>query len=278
MHKKMKIKLESNHPGFTDKNYVKQRNQIAQKAIEFQENFKVNQDIQKIPIINYTNEQHKLWNFLISKISKKIKKFAAKEIHQSLENFDVPKDKIPTFQEINSKLAKIGSKFKVLPTLGLLSLEDFNSGLSRDIHLSTQYIRHTKQPEFTPEPDIIHDLIGHLPSLIIPKMRMTVKLFGQKASKLKDKDLEKLSRLFWFTFEYGICKEGNQIKAYGAGNLSSISDLERCIDPKQVKHKKFDIQEILETPYNPQKPNQVLFVAESIDHAMDQITNFLNQI
>ena len=160
----------------------------------------------------------------------------------------------------------------------MLSLENFNGGLSNDIHLSTQYIRHTKKTEFTPEPDIIHDLIGHLPSLIIPKMRQTVKLFGQKASKLNEKELEKLSRLFWFTFEYGICKEGNKIKAFGAGNLSSISDLDRCIDPKQVIHKKFDIQEILETPYNPEKQNEVLFLAESIDHTMDQITNFLNQI
>jgi len=278
MNKEFKVKLDINHPGFNDPKYREQRDQIAKKAKEFNIQFSKKPDLSLIPVIQYTQKQHELWNFLFKKLETEIQKNAHSEIVQAFAKLNLDRFQIPNLKTINQKLQINKQPIQVIPTDGHVEQNLFFENLAKGFHFSTQYIRHTNQPEFTPEPDIVHDILGHIPTYFINKITQTAILMGKAAKNANKELLEQLDRIFWFSFEYGLCKQNNQIKAYGAGNLSSLSDIKRCVDPNQVTHKKFNIRTIINTPYDPTQANKVLFVAESIEDAMNQIQEFLKQI
>ncbi len=278
MNKTFNVDLTLDHPGFNDPKYRSQRDAIALEARKFMQEFQKTSNFSLIPEINYTQEQHKLWQLLFSKLQSEIKQHACQQIINSFQKLQLDPNHIPKFKDINHTLQKHNSPIKIIPIDGHAKVSVFFGHLAKAQHLSTQYIRHTNQPEFTPEPDIIHDILGHLPAYLITKMTQTAILIGKASQGANQELLDKLDRIFWFSFEYGLCQENGQIKAFGSGNLSSLSDLKRCTDPKQVIHKKFNITDIINTPYDPTQANKILFVADSIDDAMDQIQNFLKTL
>jgi phenylalanine-4-hydroxylase len=144
------------------------------------------------------------------------------------------------------------------------------------VFLSTQYIRHHSMPLYTPEPDVVHELIGHATSFFRPEIVRLTRLFGEAALNANEETLRQLERVYWYTLEFGVAREGSDVKAYGAGLLSSFGELGRF--ESQAELKAFDIAEIARTNYDPTNYQKQLFVAPSFSEMEKRVGGWLEEI
>ena len=145
--------------------------------------------------------------------------------------------------------------------------------LGRGAFLSTQYMRHHSAPLYTPEPDVIHELVGHAGSLAHPAVAALSRAFGRASEEADEAALAELTRLYWYTLEFGLVLEGGSPKAYGAGLLSSYGEIGRFTTEARILE--FSIEHIIETPFDPTDYQHVLFVAPSFGEMFDAVMGWL---
>lgn len=217
--------LQADHPGFTDKTYVGRRKELAQIAMDFKWN-------QPIPRIEYTSAENETWGVVYNEL-KKIRYHACREYIDALEGMEreigYGPDSIPQAQDISDFLGR-RTGFQLRPVAGLLSSRDFFAGLAYRIFFSTQYIRHGSMPLYTPEPDICHELLGHAPMFADPDFADFSQEFGLASLGASDEDISRLAHCYWYTVEFGLLRERGELKAYGAGLLSSFGEMNHAIN------------------------------------------------
>lgn len=194
-----------------------------------------------------------------------------------IENCDYRADTIPQLEKVSNFLKK-KSGFSLRPVAGLLSSRDFLNGLAFRVFHSTQYIRHSSVPKYTPEPDVCHELIGHVPLFSNPEFARFSQEIGLLSLGISDEWVTKLATLYWFTVEFGLCRQRGQIKAYGAGLLSSFGELKYSVESDKCERRDFIpektcIQEYPITSYQP-----VYFVAESFNDAKEKLRSWAERI
>ncbi|MFL5389759.1 MAG: hypothetical protein ACJ79C_13595, partial [Myxococcales bacterium] len=180
--------------------------------------------------------------------------------------------------------------FAMKPVAGLVSDRTFLGHLGRGIFLATQYIRHASRPLYTPEPDVVHELVGHAATFCHSRFARLNRLFGRAAAEAEeeraspatgggrrpehtDTRLARISRLYWYTLEFGVCREGGGLKVCGAGLLSSFGELGRF--ETQAELRAFDPDAIASTPYDPTDYQKLLFVADSFDELCGRTAAYL---
>ena len=226
------LELESDHPGFNDQQYRQRRDYLATVASSHSHG-------KELPWIDYTNSEIATWGKVYSALEDLHKKYACKEYLNSLElmktHCNFGPDSIPQANDI-SEFLKRQTGFTLRPVAGLLSSRMFLYGLAFRTFFSTQYIRHPSRPFYTPEPDICHELIGHVPMFVDPDFADFSQEIGLASLGASDGDIEKLASCYWFSVEFGLLKgDDGQPKAYGAGLLSSIGELEyACADARRL--------------------------------------------
>jgi len=261
--------LSADHPGFTDQVYRQRRKDITRIASEYKHG-------QEIPRIDYTEEETATWGIVYKNLKKFFPTHACKQhryVFPLLEqNCGYSDTNIPQLQDISSFLKEC-TGFTLRPVMGLLSSRDFLNGLAFRVFHATQYIRHPSRPLYTPEPDVCHEVLGHVPLFADPDFADFSQEIGLASLGASDADIEKLSTCYWFTVEYGLCKEGNTVRAYGAGLLSSFGELEYCLTDKP-QLKPFDPFEACKQKYPITEYQPLYFVADSFQNAQERMRAF----
>ncbi|CAN5700547.1 hypothetical protein BH24ACI3_BH24ACI3_14430 [soil metagenome] len=246
--------LELDHPGASDGDYRSRRDHIAKLAKKFRETGEITD-------VEYTEDEQGVWRHVASRLEELQKKYASPFYLRAKKDLGISNDRIPQLTEMNRRLKEL-SNLRLAPIEGLVETRGFLSWLSYRTMLCTQYIRHHSRPEYTPEPDIVHEAIGHIPMFTNPNFADFSQFIGHGARIATDEQLEELGRLYWFTVEFGMVEHEGEAKAYGAGLLSSYGELENAFSDN-VERRPFDLEQVINTPYDYSDMQPILYVIPS---------------
>ena len=262
------VELAADHPGFHDPEYRRRRNEIAQLALKYHGG-------DPVPRVAYTEEEQEVWRDVWQHLEPLHARYACQEYRAALERIDLSRIEIPQLADVNAVLEPLHG-FRMLPVAGLVSSRTFLAYLGRNVFLSTQYMRHHSMPLYTPEPDVVHELVGHAATLAHPEFTRLNRAFGLAIPGAPDDDAaERIARLYWYTMEFGVAEEAGQLKVYGAGLLSSFGELGRFECEETLRP--FDVEEIVNTPYDPTQYQSVLFAASSFSAMAGAVTDWLER-
>lgn len=237
------VDLDQDHPGFRDATYRARRDAIARIALEHETG-------DPVPDAPYTDEEHGVWSTVRETLDPLHLRLVTRPLQDVAATLDLPTDRIPQLVDVNERLAR-HTDFRMEPVAGLVTPHVFLIHLGRGIFLSTQYIRHASKPFYTPEPDVVHELIGHAASLMHPGLAATSRRFGQCAVDASEAELERLTRVYWYTLEFGLVEEAGGLRAMGAGLMSSVGELQRSVEGADAVHEVLDIDALAARPYDP---------------------------
>src|SRR5205823_10950483 len=151
------------------------------------------------------------------------------------------------------------------PAEGPLPYRTFYADIGRRGFPVTQFIRHGSNPEFTPEPDMIHDCLGHVPPLMNRDYAELLTLIGKAVSSTHEpKQVLGLKRFSWFSIEFGLIEEAGEVKVFGAGILSSTGEIPYSLHSAEVTRRPFEADVVINTDYDPSRMQDQLFIAPSL--------------
>ncbi len=246
--------LHLDHPGANDAEYRARRDYIAGLS----KNFRMTGEITDV---EYSAREQRVWRYVAEELEELQQKFASPFYLRAKKDLGIKTDQIPQLSEMNRRLKDL-TGFRLAPIEGLVETRGFLSWLSYRVMLCTQYIRHHSQPAYTPEPDIVHEAIGHIPMFTNPNFADFSQFIGHGARIANDKQLEELGRLYWFTVEFGMVENEGNIKAYGAGLLSSFGELEHAFSDN-VERRPFNLEQVINTSYDYSDMQPILYVIPS---------------
>jgi len=246
--------LALDHPGASDEAYRTRRDHIASLSKKFRETGVITD-------VDYNDDEQGVWRYVAGELEELHQKHASPFYLKAKRDLGISNDRIPQLSEMNRRLKEL-TGFRLAPIEGLVDTRAFLSWLSWRTMLSTQYIRHHSRPEYTPEPDIVHEAIGHIPMFTNPNFADYSQFVGHGARIANDQQLEELGRLYWFTVEFGMVEHEGEIKAYGAGLLSSFGELEHAFSDK-VERRPFNLEQVINTSYDYSEMQPILYVIPS---------------
>jgi phenylalanine-4-hydroxylase len=260
------VELDHDHPGVADPVYRARRDAIAAASAGYRRG-------DPIPFVEYTDVEHEVWRTVSSQLAPKHEAYACQEYRDAAARLALPKDRVPQLAGVTGRLGAL-TDFAVSPVPGLVPTRTFYGSLADRTFLSTQYVRHPSVPLYTPEPDIVHEIIGHANFLASRRMADLYEEAGRASLRAEtDEALDFFSRVFWFTIEFGVLWEGGELRTYGSGILSSFGELDHF---RQAEIRPWDLRAMGTQGYDITMYQPVLFAARSFDHAVDELHAFFS--
>jgi phenylalanine-4-hydroxylase len=258
------VHLSEDHPGAGDPDYRDRRNEIAALALAWEPGTPV-------PQVRYSEAEQEVWRTVCRELAPKHERLAIREFLEAKERLQLPSDGVPSLDLVSDRLRPL-TGFHYAPAAGLVPLPEFYGSLADRLFHSTQYVRHPALPLYTPEPDIIHEVIGHGHLLATPTFSELHRLTGEATNRLRDEEnVRFLSRVFWFTVEFGVVVEDGELRAYGAGILSSYGEIDEF---RAMEHRPLDLVEMGTADYDITQYQPVLYRAESLDEVREVVGGF----
>ena len=259
------FELPPDHPGVSDPAYRARRAQIALIGEGYSRG-------DSIPEVGYTDDEDRLWQLVAKELERKHERFACRAPRDGVAALGLRRDGVPQLHDVSERLRAL-TGFRVEPVAGLVPTRRFYGALADRCFLSTQYIRHTSVPFYTPEPDMVHEVIGHCGMLADSGLAELSRLAGEASLRAtSDEAMEFFSRVFWFTLEFGVAYEDGELRCYGAGLLSSFGEIEMF---RQAEIRPFDVIAMGTTPYDITRYQPVLFAGESMDNVVETLSDWL---
>ncbi|HUJ81503.1 MAG TPA: phenylalanine 4-monooxygenase [Candidatus Acidoferrales bacterium] len=212
----------------------------------------------------YTRDQHAVWAELVRRRRPQIDAYACRAYLEGYEFLGLEDDRLPNLSAVTARL-KPRTGWSTTPVSGFMPSDAFFEMLDARMFPTTTWIRSRESLGYTPEPDIFHDVFGHVPMHTHPVFADFLQHYGNVCAKIKDQEtLERLGRLFWYTVEFGLIREEGKIKVYGSGVISSHGECTNVIEGGcQVRE--FSLDEVLATPVKVDRIHSRLFAIDSFE-------------
>jgi phenylalanine-4-hydroxylase len=221
---------------------------------------------------SYTSENHEVWAILYDRQLRNLPGKAIPEFLEGLDKVGFSRDRIPDFNEINQKLKPL-TGFEVVAAPGIVDDALFFQLIASKRFPATVWVRRMDQLDYLEEPDMFHDVFGHVPLLTIPVYcEFLAKLSEMALSHLDRPDIiDRLTRIYWYTIEFGLFrKPGQKAQIYGAGILSSVGESNLSVSEESAKFE-FDVEHILNTPYIKETFQSQYFCINSFEQLLESL-------
>ena len=260
------FELPESHPGFQDPYYRARRARIAEVGAAYRCG-------DPIPDVTYSTEEDEVWRVVSAELAGKHRRYACAEYLVGADRLVLPTQRVPQLREVDERIHEL-TGFHINPVPGLVPARTFYGSLAERTFLSTQYVRHHSVPFYTPEPDIIHEIIGHANMLASPLFADLYQVAGHASLRAStDISLGVFSRIFWFTLEFGVVYQDGELKAYGAGLLSSYGEIETF---RAAEIRSWDLSVMARQDYDITHYQPVLFAAASFEQMLTDLHAFFS--
>ncbi len=213
---------------------------------------------------DYTPAQHAVWKTLFERQTKLLPGLACDAFVQGMQNLPITAERIPNFEELSETLHR-ATGWQVVAVPGLVPDDVFFEHLANRRFPSGNFIRGAHELDYLEEPDVFHDVFGHVPMLMHPVMADFIQAYGQgglRAQRLGK--LTELARVYWYTVEFGLVKQSDGLRIYGAGIASSFSESTFAVQSESPNRIGFDLERVMRTHYRIDDFQEVYFVLDDL--------------
>ena len=216
----------------------------------------------------YTPEQHAVWKTLFERQSKLLVGRACDEFVTGMQALPIAPDQIPDFRQL-SEVLKQHTGWEVVAVPGLVPDEVFFEHLANRRFPAGQFIREANQLDYLQEPDVFHDVFGHVPLLMNPIIADYIQAYGVGGLRAKEKGvLDLLARVYWYTVEFGLVQQKDGLRLYGAGIVSSYTESIFALDDCSPNRVRFDLARVMQTDYRIDDFQETYFVIRDLDELL----------
>jgi len=224
----------------------------------------------------YSDEEHDRWKLLYERQMSFLQGRACNEYLEGVQKLSFTPEKIPALKEL-STIFKQTTGWKIARVPGLIHEKDFFEMLRRKVFPSTDYIRGENELDYTPAPDLFHDIFGHMPMLTNPDFASFYSMFGKAALKAEGIIRKQLETFHWFTAEFGLIKQSDGMRIYGAGIVSSLGEVQHALS-ENVEVINFDVEKIITQDYDVWHLQPVLFYIDSFEQLEKGFTKWVKRL
>jgi phenylalanine-4-hydroxylase len=252
------LELEPGHPGLGDEAYIRRRKELFALCRKHR--------LERLgpPLIQYTPEETRIWREVSPQLDELHLKHASQVYLSAKRELVITREEIPQLRLLSDRVRR-ETEMHLVPAEGALPYRTFYEYIAERGFPVTQFIRHGSHPEFTPEPDMIHDCLGHVPPLMNRDYAELLTLIGKAvATTTKGDQVLALKRFSWFSIEFGLIEEGSDTKVFGAGILSSTGEIPYSLYSPEVARRPFVTEVVIDTDYDPSRMQDRLFIAPSL--------------
>lgn len=218
---------------------------------------------------NYTAEEHAVWKMLFERQTKLLPGRACDEFVKGMSELPIGADQIPDFRRLSDTLMKC-TGWQVVAVPGLVPDDVFFDHLANRRFPSGHFIRKPDQLDYLEEPDVFHDVFGHVPMLMNPHIADYIQAYGiggLRAQKLGV--LDKLARVYWYTVEFGLVQQEDGLRIYGAGIASSAAETVFSLEDPSPNRVRFDLERVMRTRYRIDDFQETYFVIDSLEELLN---------
>jgi phenylalanine-4-hydroxylase len=265
------LELEPGHPGLGDEAYIQRRKELFALCRKHR--------LERLgpPLIDYTAEETRIWREVSPKLDELHLKHASEIYLKAKRDLAITRDEIPQLRHLSERV-KRETNMHLVPAEGALPYRTFYEYIAGRGFPVTQFIRHGSHPEFTPEPDMIHDCLGHVPPLMNRDYAELLTLVGKAvATTTRGDQVLALKRFSWFSIEFGLIEEAGETKVFGAGILSSTGEIPNSLFSAEVTRRPFVTDVVIKTDYDPSRMQDNLFVAPSFPFLRQELEGLVRR-
>ncbi|WNO54436.1 phenylalanine 4-monooxygenase [Stakelama saccharophila] len=220
----------------------------------------------------YSGEEHGVWDTLFERQAKLLPGRASEAYLRGLDVLKLSKPGIPDFEELSERLMKL-TGWQVVAVPGLVPDDVFFDHMANRRFVAGNFIRKPDQLDYLEEPDVFHDVFGHVPMLADPRFADYLEAYGRGGLRALDLGaLKQLARLYWYTVEFGLIEEEAGLRIYGSGIVSSYSESRFALDDPSPNRIRFDLKRVMRTEYRIDDFQQNYFVIDSFDELLRATT------